>query len=213
MYGKADAAKLALAMTPERAVTLQEQNDRLAQAVRRMAARLGVLESRHDKAGCGNCYDSDRLGESPAAAQHAGIAEILDRYAPSPATSAGTQQSRQSSRRGGTTSGPQQSKKRRVDDQDSEPHSPSHMIVPTSQLQPGQMINNELATGSAQPNPGLLHIDDAVAAATSNPDTFNPHSTAYQTLLQISQAHKTRAMQLRGQGGVIVRSRHCQLRP
>lgn len=203
MYGKADAAKLALAMTPERSALLQEQNDRLTQAARRMAARLAALEARHDKAACEDCHDSDRLGDSPAAAQHADITEILDRYAPAPAPSAATQRSHQSTRHGGTASEPQVSKKRRVEDQDSQPHSPTHMIVPTSQLQPGQMIDNELTTGSAQPNLGLLHTDDAVAAATSNPDTFDPYSTAYQTLLQISQAHETRATQLRGQEGVI----------
>lgn len=200
VYGKADTAKLALSMTPQRAAMLQEQNDRLIEAVRRMAARLGELESRHDEAGCGNCHDYDRLHESPAAAQHADITEILDRYAPSPAASAAWPRSPRSSRCGETTSAPQQPKRRRVEDQDGEPYSPSHMIVPASQLQPGQMIENELAIGSAPPN----HTDNAGAAATSNPDIFDSHSTAYQTLLLMSHAHKSRATQLRGQGGVIV---------
>jgi hypothetical protein len=34
-------------MTPERGMMLQEQNDRLARALRRMATRLDVLKSRH----------------------------------------------------------------------------------------------------------------------------------------------------------------------
>lgn len=165
-----------------------------------MAAHIASLESRHDQAACGHCHDSGRLGESPAAAQHANITEILDRYASSPAASARSPRSLDSSRCGGTAPTPQQSKKRRVDDQDSDPHSPSHMILRTSQLQLGQMIDHELATGSAQPS----HTDDAVAAAASDPDMLDSHSTPYQTLLQMSQAYKTRATQLRSQGGVII---------
>lgn len=102
MYGKPDTAKLALAMTPQRAALLQEQNDRLAQAVHRMAASIASLESRHDQAACGHCHDSGRVGESPAAAQHADITEILDRYASSPAASAGSPRSLDSSRCGGS---------------------------------------------------------------------------------------------------------------
>ena len=74
------------------------------------------------------------------------------------------------------------------------------MILRSSQLQLGWMIDHELATGSAQPS----HTDDAVAAAASDPDMLDSYSTPYQTLLQMSQAYKTRATQLRGQGGVII---------
>lgn len=178
---------------------LQEQNDRLAQALRRMAARLAVLESRHITAGYENSQDTDNLGESPDGAQHADITEILDRYAPAPAESAGVRESHENSHRGGRTSGPHQSKRRRVDDDGGELDDLSLMIMPTPQLQPEQMINNDLPTGGMQPNAGLLYTNDATNPATSSLDTFDSRSTAYQTLLHMSQAQKTRATQLRGQ--------------
>jgi hypothetical protein len=116
------------------------------------------------------------------------------------------QESPESSHPSASKSVTYQSKKRRVDDDggdgSSEQDSPSHMIVPISHVQTQQMIDAELPTSNMQPTPGLLATDHMAAATTANPATLDPHLQAYQTLLQMSQAHKTRATHLRDQGGM-----------
>ena len=199
-----DAAKLALSMTPERGMMLQEQNDRLARALRRMATRLDELESRHGHLSGVNGQSTDVLGKSTDNAQHADITAILDRYAPESADLGAMQESLESSHPSARKSVPYQSKKRRVDDDggdgdgSSEQDGPSHMIVPVSHVQTQQMIDAELPTGNTQPTP----TDHMAAATIANPATLDPHLQAYQTLLQMSQAHKTRATHLRDQAGV-----------
>lgn len=186
-----DAAKLALSMTPERGMMLQEQNDRLARALRRMATRLDELESRHGHPSGVNGQSTDVLGESADNARHADITAILDRYAPESADLGAMQESLESSHPIARKSVTYQSKKRRVDDDggdgSSEQDGPSHMIVPVSHVQTQQMIDAELPTGNMQPTPTDHMVD--------------PHLQAYQTLLHMSQAHKTRAAHLRDQAG------------
>lgn len=187
---------------------LQEQNDRLVQALRCMATRLDVLESRHSHLSGVNCQATDVLGESTDNAQHADITMILDRYAPESANLSSMQESSESEHPGTGASVTYQSKKRRIyngggEDSD-EQDNPSHMTAPIRQVQTQQMIDAELPTGNIQPTPGQSPVAYTAAATLANPTTLDPHLQAYQTLLQMSQAHKTRATRLRDQAGMAI---------
>lgn len=209
VYGKADPDKLALPMTPERGAMLQQQNNRLTRAASRMAARIEVLESSaHGYSGHEKQQDIEMGDASSEVASRAKLVEILDQYAPESADTVELREPYENPRSNGESCNlPAQSKKRRVgNDVGDAAHRErsSFMIMPASQLQAQQVSGFKPSISSMQSGAEHTHIDGPDAAAWPSLDSLDPHLQAYQTLLQTSQAHKSRSTQPENQGGMDV---------